>query len=191
MFWWSSFRKSYSICLKILIWRNLVHLRPFFGQNWQFWEFFTYNFQNAAMNLPSFLYGSCSYGVLWENHTLYAWKILIWRNFGHLRRKFGHFWPSCFWCYWFPVCFCSIIRFSDIFFETAHQIWLKLGHKLGTITLNQRMAVLCLGKFLFWLFKPFLGQKYIACGDIIWFWAVFGHFLPNCWSYFVNFCYLS
>ena len=30
------------------------------------------------------------------------------------------------------------------------------------------MAVLCLGKFLFWPFWPFLGQKYIACDDIIW-----------------------
>ena len=54
---------------------------------------------------------------------------------------------------------------SDIFFESAHRICLKLG----TIALNHRMAVLCLGKFLFWLFWPFLGKKYIACGDIIWF----------------------
>ena len=43
------------------------------------------------MNLPNFWYGSCSYGPLSENHTLYAGKILIWRNFGHLRPKFGHF----------------------------------------------------------------------------------------------------
>ena len=63
------------------------------------------------------------------------------------------------------------IRFLDIFFESAHQICLKLGQKLGTIALNHQMAVLCLGKFLFWLFWPFLGQKYIACGDIIWFLA--------------------
>ena len=90
----------------------------------------------------------------------------IWAIFGpFFGPKFGHF--------------RSKIRFSDIFFETAHQICLKLGQKLGTIALNHRMAVLCLGKFLFWLFWPFLGQKYIACGDIIWFWAVFGHFLPN------------
>ena len=40
-------------------------------------------------------------------------------------------------------------------------------------------------------FLPFLGQKYIACGDIIWFWAVFGHFLRNCLWFFVNFCYLN
>ena len=67
--------------------------------------------------------------------------------------KFGHFY--------------SKIRFSAIFFETAHQICLKLGQKLGTIALNHRMAVLCLGKFLFRPFWPFLGQKYIACGDNI------------------------
>ena len=48
--------------------------------------------------------------------------------------KFGHF--------------CSKIRFLDIFFESANQICLKLGQKLGTIALNHQMAVLCLGKFL-------------------------------------------
>ena len=80
--------------------------------------------------------------------------------------KFGHF--------------SSKIRFLDIFFKTEHQICLQLGQKLEINGLNHRMAVLCLGKFLFWPFWPFLGQKYIACGDIIWFWVVFGCFLPNC-----------
>ena len=32
--------------------------------------------------------------------------------------------------------FRSKIRFLDIFFETAHQICLKLGQKLGTVALN-------------------------------------------------------
>ena len=73
--------------------------------------------------------------------------------------NFFHFWPFL----------AQKIRFLDIFFESAHQIWLKLGQKLAKIALIQGMAVLCLGKFLFWLFWPFLGQKYIACGDIIWF----------------------
>ena len=59
--------------------------------------------------------------------------------------KFGHF--------------CSKIKFLDIFFETAHQICLKLGQNLGAIALNHPMAVLCLGKFLFWRFCPFLGQN--------------------------------
>ena len=43
------------------------------------------------MNLPDFWYGSCSYGSLWENHTLYAGKILIWRIFGHEIAKFCPF----------------------------------------------------------------------------------------------------
>ena len=71
------------------------------------------------------------------------------------------------------------IRFSDISFETAHQICLKLGQNLGIIALDHRVAELFLGKFLFWPSWPFLGQKYISYGDIIWFLAVFGHCLPN------------
>ena len=43
---------------------------------------------NAAMNHLYFWYGIFSYGILWENHTLYAGKILIWRNFDHLSHKF-------------------------------------------------------------------------------------------------------
>ena len=62
--------------------------------------------------------------------------------------------------------FATKIRFLDIFFETAHRICLKLGQNLGTIALDHRMAVLFLRKFLLWPFWPFLGQKYIACGDI-------------------------
>ena len=54
------------------------------------------------MNLPNFWYGSCSYGVLWKNHTLYAGKILVWRNFGHFKAKI---WTFCakiaiFVCFW-------------------------------------------------------------------------------------------
>ena len=83
------------------------------------------------------------------------------------------------------------IRFLDISSETAHQNCLKFGQKLGTVALYHLMVVLCLGKFLFWPFCPFFGQKYIACGDIIWFWAIFGRFLQNRWCFFASFCYLS
>ena len=38
--------------------------------------------------------------------------------------------------------------FLDIFFETGHQICLKLGQKQGTIALNHQMTVLCLGKLV-------------------------------------------
>ena len=77
--------------------------------------------------------------------------------------------------------------FLDIFLETAHQICLKLGQKLGTIALKHRMAVLCLGKFLFWPFWPFLGQKYIACCDIIWFWAVLAIFFQTVDDFLLSF----
>ena len=74
-------------------------------------------------------------------------------------------WPPLFLCVFFNLAaaerpqHCALvsqkIRFLDFFFESTHQICLNLGHKLGTIALNHRMAVLCLGKFLFWLFWPF------------------------------------
>ena len=103
LFLWSSFRKSYSIC-----WENsdMAEFGPFKAIFWPkltVLRVFDLKLPNAAMNLPNFWYGSCSYGPLWENHTVYAWKILIWWIFGHLSPKFGHllgkndsferFWP--------------------------------------------------------------------------------------------------
>ena len=45
----SSLRKSYSICREnsdmVECWPFKTKIWPFFCQNWQFWEFFTYNFQ--------------------------------------------------------------------------------------------------------------------------------------------------
>ena len=87
--------------------------------------------------------------------------------------------------------FATKIRFLDIFFETAHQICLKLGQNLGTIALDHRMAVLCLGKFLLRLFWPFLGQKYIACGDIYMVLGCFWSFSSKVLMFLVNFCYLN
>ena len=51
------------------------------------------------------------------------------------------------------------------------------------------MAVLCQGEFLFWLFLSFLGQKYIAFGDIY----GFRLYLVIFFQIFVlvNFCYLN
>ena len=88
----------------------------------------------------------------------------FWKN--RRFRDLGQKWPILA----ILAIFSQKIRFLDIFLESAHQICLKLGQKLGTVALNHLMAVLCLGKFLFWTFWPFLGQKYIACGDIIFFW---------------------
>ena len=113
-------------------------------------------------------------------------RFYVFIHFGHRREtsalracfkkiSFSKFWPKMAnFCHFWP--FLAKNRFLDNFFESAHQICLKLCQKLGKVALNHLMTVLCLGKFYFW---PFLGQKYIACGDIRWFWAVFGHFLPH------------
>ena len=49
LFLWSSLRKSYSICREnsdmAEFWPFKTKIWPFFWQNWQFWEFFTYNFK--------------------------------------------------------------------------------------------------------------------------------------------------
>ena len=91
--------------------------------------------------------------------------------------KFGHFH--------------SKISFSDILFETAYQICLKLGEKLGKIALNHRIAVLCQGKFLFWPFWPFLGQKYIACEDIYMVWGCFWSFSSKLLMFYLIFVNLN
>ena len=112
-------------------------------------------------------------------------------NFFVLTKNLGHFW-ALFWSKIWP--FSLKIRFSDIFFETTHQICLKLGQKLGTVALNHQMAVLCLGNFIFLPFWPFLGQKYIACGDIYMVLGCFGSFSSKLFVFFfffVNFCYLN
>ena len=57
---------------------------------------------NAAIIFHNFLYGNKSCGVLWENHILYARKILIWPKFGRFGPKFGHFLAKIliFWSFW-------------------------------------------------------------------------------------------
>ena len=71
-------------------------------------------------------------------------KILIFE----ILAKNGQFLP-------FLAIFSQKIRFLDTFFESAHQICLKLGQKLGTIALNHQMAVLCLENSCFARFGHF------------------------------------
>ena len=47
------------------------------------------------------------------------------------------------------------------------------------------------GKISFWPFWPFLGQKYIACGDKMVFSEVFGLLHPIYWCCMVKFCYMN
>ena len=95
-FWLFPGNQSYCVLLAYIFQTSLLfflifcHLR--FGHlRLTVMRVFGLSLPKAAMNLPNFWYGSFSYGPLWENYTLYAGKILIWRNFGHLRPKFVHF----------------------------------------------------------------------------------------------------
>ena len=83
-------------------------------------------------------------------------------------------------------CFLTLVSFSDIFFETAHQICLKLGQKMGAITLNHRMAVLCLGNTCFGRFCHFWVKNtlHVVLGC---FWS----FSSKPLMFLVNFCYLN
>ena len=47
------------------------------------------------------------------------------------------------------------------------------------------------GKFLFWPFWPFLGQKYFACGDIYMVLGCFWSFFSKPLVFLLNFCYLN
>ena len=126
------------------------------------------------MNLPNFWYGSCSYGLLWENHTLYAGKILIWRNLVHLRPFFGQNWQ--FW------------EFLTYNFQTLLWIFLIFGmevvlmvffEKIISISLeNSDMAKFCPFKTKIW---PFFGQNWLFWEfftynfqTLLWIFLIFG-----------------
>ena len=85
------------------------------------------------MNLPNFWYGSCFNSPLWENHTLYDWKILIWQTFGHLRRKFCHFLAKIVWFESFlPTQLWIFLICAWNFFE----FWLFPGNQSYWVLLN-------------------------------------------------------
>ena len=84
LFLWSSLRKSYSICLEssdlAKFWPFKTKICAFFGQNWLFWEFLTYNFPTQLWIFLIFgmellwiltLSGNQSYCVLFN---IQSWK---------------------------------------------------------------------------------------------------------------------
>ena len=74
------------------------------------------------------------------------------------------------------------IRTSDLS-KTWSETWDSCFESLNSSVVSGKILVLAV--------LAILGQKYIACGDNIWFWAVFGHSRPNRWWFFVNFYYLT
>ena len=126
------------------------------------------------MNLPNFWYGSCSDGPLSENHTLYAWKILIWRNLVHLRPFFGQNWQ--FWEFltynfqtplWIFLIFCMAVVLM-VFFE---KIILYMPGKFwyGKILAIQDENLAIFGQnWLFWEFFTYNFQTQL------WIFLIFG-----------------
>ena len=90
-------------------------------------------------------------------------------------KKIGAIFGPFFWSKIWP--FLLKNQFFGNFLRNRTSDLSKTWSETGTFALNHRVAVLCLGNFLFWPFWPFLGQKYIACGDI---YIVLGCF----WSFF-------
>ena len=87
------------------------------------------------MNLSIVGFGSCSHGFLWENHTLYAGKILIWQNFGHLRPTFDRFLPKL-----------TVLRVFDLWFPTTAMNLSNFCVKVLHIVLTHswELIILCL-----------------------------------------------
>ena len=84
---------------KILIWQNLVHLRPFFGQNRQFWEFLTYNFQTPqwifilfGMEVVLMVFFEKSYSDAWE--IQYVQNLIIFYQISALLWVFSLYLPK-------------------------------------------------------------------------------------------------
>ena len=148
------------------------------------------------MNLPIFWYGtslnfdsfrgtnhtvSCCFGnypcgLLWENHSVYAGKILRWPKFGRLWPKFGHFWPKL-----------TVWEFFTYNFQTLLRIFLIFGMEVVLIVFFGKIILYMPGNF--WYGKNFLRPK-------------FGHFFGQNWQFwefltynfqtplwiFLNFC---
>ena len=135
-------------------WPKMVKIWPFLAKI-SIFEGFWPNLPNAAMNLPNFWYESCSYGFLWGNHTLYAWKVLTWQVFGHLRQKFGHFWPKL-----------TVLRVFDLQLPNATMNLPNFWYGSYSHGLLWENHTLYAWKILIWLSFGHSRQK-------------FGHFFPK------------
>ena len=115
---------------KILIWWNLVHLRPFFGQNWQFWRFLAFNFQTL-------LWFFLIFGMEVVLMVLFQ-KIILWENsdmvkFGPLKAIFGQNW--LFW------------EFLTYNFQTPLWIFLIFGMEVVLMVFFEKIILNMPSKF--------------------------------------------
>ena len=123
------------------------------------------------MNLPNFWYGSCSYGLLWKNHTLYARKILIGRIFCHGIAEFCPFKANFrVLGVWLPNATMNIPNFS---YESCSYGFLSENHTLyaGKILILRNLAHLRPIFSQNWLFWEFLTYNYQT---LLWIFLIFG-----------------
>ena len=116
---------------KILTWPKFGHLLPKFLAKIDNLRVYDLLLSNAAMNHLYFWYGIFSYGLLWENHTLYAGKIMIWRNFDHL----SHFWPKL-----------TVLRVLAYNFQTPLWILLSFGMEVVLLVFFEKIILYIPGK---------------------------------------------
>ena len=119
------------------------------------------------MKPPNFLYGSCACGLLWENHTLCAGKILKWPKFGHLWPKIGHFWPNLKLSKVFGLSLPnSTIKLSNFWYESCYYMFFfrkKIDFMLGKFWDDQNLAICCQNLAIFdqnWHFWEFLTYNF-------------------------------
>ena len=78
------------------------------------------------MNIPTFWYGTCSDGPIPENHTLYAGRILTWRNLAILAKidSFENFLPNFLQFKQFIFLSCVVLstQFSDYYILYAYML---------------------------------------------------------------------
>ena len=129
----------------------MVKIWPFLAKIAVFECFYPITSKRRIESIPNFWYGSCSYGVLWENHTLYAGKILVWRNFSHFKAKI---WPflskivifECFWPItrsglYRPEKFKLLLSTRGIFFSNLHHKTIWKTQKITSKSQNKKFSI--------------------------------------------------
>ena len=109
------------------------------------------------------------------------------KNFCYEKNQ-GHFW-TLFWSKIWPFSLKNQV-FGHFLWNPTLDLS-KTWSETGDNCFESSNGSVVSGKILVLAVLAILGSIYIAYGDIICFWAVCGHFLPNCWWFFVNICYLN
>ena len=130
LFLWSSFRKSYSTC-----WENsdMAKFGPFkaiFGQNWQFLEFLTYNFQTQLWIF--LIFGmEVVLMVLFQNIIIYMLGKLLYGKIWSFKTKIWLFCQN--WQFW---------EFFTYNFQTLLRIFLIFGMKVVLMVFLEKIIFL-------------------------------------------------